>query len=474
MNGLAIATRNKPGRGLGRFIDWSEASAPAYAFVRPAARVDDLVVALRWLGILRGDWYTPLSIGGSTGQTFIGAMSTGTHGADFGEQPLCDAVLGLQVLTGPREVWVQAKPRAPIKTPGGAAFGRWAGCAGKPLVPVPEQAALRAGTVALGHAGVIAGALVELRRAGSRTQPEVMNERGVKRKWSSVLQDLAANGRRSTLFTAPPSPRPGEDGGAKPRYLELMPNPFTTPPTVWVVSRVAKPGDASQAGLKPHRKPLNAIGAFAQASVGHLGEAFETIVAGTRASGLTTSGVALSWAPSIEVMRLGIPGFLPSRSYEFCFPIDAKLPNGRSAYLWFADRCVQAARRHLARMVTTVRFTRPSKAPLAMQCFPNRVGLVAEVEVNFLRRFSSIGLDPSAQAALDFILLHPALGHADVRAHWGQEDTPSRLAHVSRYPRKKQWATGLRKIHGLTPTGNLPASWRSAYSEEIGVPGAFT
>lgn len=50
--------------------------------------------------------------GGSNGQTIVGAFSTGTHGAAFNYGSLCDCVLGMHLVVGPkRHVWLERASR---------------------------------------------------------------------------------------------------------------------------------------------------------------------------------------------------------------------------------------------------------------------------------------------------------------------------------------------------------------------------
>ncbi|MGY1684978.1 FAD-binding protein [Geodermatophilus sp. SYSU D00867] len=48
------------------------------------------------------------ALGGANGQTLAGAISTGTHGGDVGQPPMCDLVAAFHFVTdGGREVWVE-------------------------------------------------------------------------------------------------------------------------------------------------------------------------------------------------------------------------------------------------------------------------------------------------------------------------------------------------------------------------------
>ena len=47
-------------------------------------------------------------MGGSGGQTVFGALTTGTHGADFHNPPIADAVLAMHLVTdGGRHYWIE-------------------------------------------------------------------------------------------------------------------------------------------------------------------------------------------------------------------------------------------------------------------------------------------------------------------------------------------------------------------------------
>jgi hypothetical protein len=55
------------------------------------------------------------TLGGAGGQTVVGALSTGTHGADFDRPPIADAMVALHiVLDGGRHVWIERPHRDQI------------------------------------------------------------------------------------------------------------------------------------------------------------------------------------------------------------------------------------------------------------------------------------------------------------------------------------------------------------------------
>lgn len=57
-----------------------------------------------------GPWAFP-TLGGAGGQTVFGALTTGTHGGDFRQPPIADAVLAVHLVTdGGRHYWIEPTP----------------------------------------------------------------------------------------------------------------------------------------------------------------------------------------------------------------------------------------------------------------------------------------------------------------------------------------------------------------------------
>src|SRR5581483_6705858 len=64
----------------------------------------------------RGPWAFP-TLGGAGGQTVVGALITGTHGADFRFAPLADAVIALHLVAdGGHHYWIEPEAPAAFET----------------------------------------------------------------------------------------------------------------------------------------------------------------------------------------------------------------------------------------------------------------------------------------------------------------------------------------------------------------------
>ena len=63
----------------------------------------------RWpnAGAYSGPWGF-MTLGGAGGQTVFGALTTGTHGGDFRQRPISDAVVALHLVTdGGDHFWIE-------------------------------------------------------------------------------------------------------------------------------------------------------------------------------------------------------------------------------------------------------------------------------------------------------------------------------------------------------------------------------
>lgn len=94
-------------------------------------------------------------MGGASGQTLAGAISTGTHGADFSSPPICDGVLALSLLTpGGHECWIECEDergvlRRGTRPPPGVEHHR-------------SDALFEAALVSVGSLGIITRAVLEV------------------------------------------------------------------------------------------------------------------------------------------------------------------------------------------------------------------------------------------------------------------------------------------------------------------------
>lgn len=104
-------------------------------------------------GLLKKDGHSLATSGASNGQTIVGAISTGTHGAAIDVGAVQESVRGLHIVTGPdRAIWLEPA-RRPVATE------EFADVLGAELVR--SDALFDAALVSFGCFGFIHGALIE-------------------------------------------------------------------------------------------------------------------------------------------------------------------------------------------------------------------------------------------------------------------------------------------------------------------------
>jgi hypothetical protein len=97
------------------------------------------------------------TLGGSNGQSIVGAFSTSTHGADFHEPPFCDLVHAMHVVgPGGQEYWIE-RESAPITS--SARLGRALPC--PDTLIIRDDEAFDAMVVGFGRFGIIYSVVLE-------------------------------------------------------------------------------------------------------------------------------------------------------------------------------------------------------------------------------------------------------------------------------------------------------------------------
>ena len=76
-------------------MTWVNPKTKAVAWAQAGATINQVCLAADE-GLLD---FAPFTLGGSTGQTLIGAVCTSTHGGDFEQGPLPEYVLAVHVVT---------------------------------------------------------------------------------------------------------------------------------------------------------------------------------------------------------------------------------------------------------------------------------------------------------------------------------------------------------------------------------------
>ena len=194
-----------------------------FVYFQAGVTVKELYTALDTPGATdRGRW-AMMTQGASSGQTVVGAVSTGTHGADHNLPPLSSMVRGIHLIgPGGNHYWLE---RA-------SGFGRVTDSTG-PLAAInglsaanilyDDEAFLAAG-VGVGSLGIIVAVLVEAREQYG------LSQRLSTIKWSAI-KAAAREGRLFTHEAVParhPSTAAGRRVNAIPEALEIFVNPYRT------------------------------------------------------------------------------------------------------------------------------------------------------------------------------------------------------------------------------------------------------
>ncbi|MEQ9080746.1 MAG: FAD-binding protein [Sandaracinaceae bacterium] len=449
LSDLSIATRGDASSALGRALTedaWRDPSTAGYALVGAGVSLDALCAA----GASRG--VAPFVLGGSSGQTVIGAFSTSTHGAAFDLPPLPDFVEGLYLLTGERQHWIERGRAGPLLDP--AQLPALLGAPGG-LITHRDRELFDAAVVSLGGIGVIAVALIRLRDANA-----LMNERlWPRRAWTKLRPALLSG----DAFERPPVD--GADGlPGKYRYLELIFDPYDRDETTaWVCTRHlvdAPGGDPSPAlrGSPNLLKFARTIGTnFARYS-----KALSVLVETSRLRGVDDAGEPLLYELT-EVMNTGVPTPQPVWSFELVWPAASE------DYLQFLDQALALVRKKWAAGrpfmgLFTLRFSKSTTAHLAMQHDANPSARYAHVEISPLQDVfnNSSRLSDNNVEFLDAMFAIPTTREA--RLHWGQGDWSSLRFDARRYPRLESWRKSARQLADADG-----ALFRSPFLEEAHV-----
>lgn len=166
--------------------------------------------------------------GASDGQSFAGAMATGTHGADLKVGALHDAVLAVHVVVGPSMSLLIQRTSGGLTPRAAETLGSWFGI---PCQLMSDDGLFRAARVHLGSLGVVLNLVLE-------TVPLYYLERHrsphreTDARWRQVLTD------RQPHAADPSHP-------VDPDYLQLILNPYLPEPSgdprAWVISMKKQP-----------------------------------------------------------------------------------------------------------------------------------------------------------------------------------------------------------------------------------------
>ena len=157
------------------------------------------------------------TLGGSNGQSVVGALSTSTHGGDFDEPPFCDLIHAVHLVgPGGQEFWIE-RASAPISTD--KRLGR--------VLPCPDTLVVRddevfdAVAVSLGRFGVIYSVVLETVPAYS------MARHRIRMPYPQVLSRLRDGIDQGSLLAPlladlPPPPSDLNAVAVRPQGLDLL------------------------------------------------------------------------------------------------------------------------------------------------------------------------------------------------------------------------------------------------------------
>ncbi len=453
---LKTVALHLPGDPLLEAGAFSAPDVKAVAWAQAGATINAVCLAATQGGLA----FAPFTLGGSTGQTLIGAISTSTHGGDFEHHPLPDYVLALHLITPSGDVWIERAGPQPVADD--AAVARMLGVTTAAIRFVRTPGAIEAVVVALGAAGIIGGVLLALR------EDALMNERvHLSVPWARVRAALADG---SALHTAP-----GDDPAAPVpglyRYLEVMLNGYDTPATCIVCARNERPADGIPRPVLV-RGQLDLI-RFAAAYAGpnpDCSAALRTLVQGARLTG-NNSHDASGWVfhRSSQLINTGVPSPMPVYSYELVWPVTA-LIGGEPAYLKFLDRAIVEIHGGLApgrrpyAGTLSLRFTRGTSALLGMQYAADpATARFAHVEVSCLQNVfdNDSALPRQNQQFLEAVFSDPSV--ALCHPHWGQGELGGLALDARSYPQWGRWRAELGAL-----LGRDAAVFQTAWTRKVG------
>jgi hypothetical protein len=383
------------------------------------------------------------TMGSSAGQRVAGLLATSSHGGDFDLPPPADFVRAVHLVRADgSSLWIEGARDRAITTAAGAA--RAAGLDERSVVY--DDALLDAARVSAGSLGVIYALVLEV-------EPMFhLREHFARVPWASLREGL----RSGQIFVTPPVGTADVVAGEPSTYsyLELLVNPYPRDGVVeaGVVTRF-RSRTATAASWQRPEPPMSLADQLRVLTtvIGRDDDAFADVIDQLQAGNRTSSGV---YAPAPDVCDTGGDHRVPVQSLELAI----STRGGRHVAL--LDRLLEIfeAGRRAGRDFAgfwTVRATRMSSAPLAMQARESVDGAgdrIVHVEIAGLQKIDVArpGFANPAELEVDnaaffdaFLDAGRALG---ARPHWGQW-TNSRLPHsIFGYERGDAWLDAKRRL----------------------------
>ncbi len=148
-----------------------------------AARLNAALAGTEAAGAYEGPWGFA-TLGGAGGQTVFGALTTGTHGGDYRQQPISDSVVGVHLVTdGGAHYWIEPLSEIPIADDA-KLRAHYGNIGNGSFSIIRDSAIFNAVVVSVGRFGVIASLVL-------RVVPQYcLHEHRVLEQWSEVKRLL--------------------------------------------------------------------------------------------------------------------------------------------------------------------------------------------------------------------------------------------------------------------------------------------
>jgi FAD/FMN-containing dehydrogenase len=355
------------------------------------------------------------NLGGYDGQTFVGALSTSTHGSGLSLPPLCDAVRSLDLVGAGGRLY-RIEPTRGLTDP-----DKFTRRHGTTMRLVQSDAWFWSCVVSLGCLGVIHSVTAAVSPA------YLLTERRELRRWADVARELGTGAplARFRNYEVLLHPYPLRSGG----YACLV-----------TERNIAPPGT--------ERRPLDE-GRRAAESVSFLGSTQRELLSVMKSEPRLIPGILQAGLEALEtgqrphvdhsyvVYNVGKINTADVMSGEYFFPLH------ENAFLRAIERLLALCGEHRRRGIyqpspLALRFVAGSRAPLSMV----RGEAHCAVEIACFN-----GLPYAAEALLDFERLCLELGG---RPHWGQcnelTGAPGWLGRA--YPGLDSWLSTYRELNG--------------------------
>lgn len=158
-----------------------------------------------------------LTLGGAGGQTVFGALTTGTHGGDYKQQPISDSVVAVHLVTdGGSHFWIEqgvGRNEFPIITDDEKLLEQYGNIAGAPFEIIRDNDVFDAVVVSAGRFGIVASLVL-------RVVPQYcLHDHRVLDDWSKV-KSLLNNPQQHHFFDRVYLPAPAQER-IENRFLQI-------------------------------------------------------------------------------------------------------------------------------------------------------------------------------------------------------------------------------------------------------------